>query len=1219
MEDEVLGGELVPQPEPGPLESGRVGDLKPVPEHVKPPCRELALGLRGLFGAVRVSLRVFALRMHYDPATVSRYLNGTVVAPAHFVDQLLAAAARATGRPSSAEVVAHVHALQRAALQATNRAGWELQKLRDQLADADRERQQAEVRAEALTEALQARKQRIAEMEVEQRRIAVAVSAERDDHRAEAERLKGEQEDLRTERDRLREEVARLQYELGQAKRQALEAEERCEALEHQLQAGEDAVGATAEAEAEDPVSHRLWLAEEQATAAEERARRLERELAELRSRRPGPPITVVYEAAGRSWAEWIARRLAAAGAGELRFERWNPSGRLPWPSGVDGCLVLLLSGNLMGRGLQAVRELVESGPPAERIAIFPIGDRAMPGSLETREVDEEAVGRLLREVGLSSAPSSHATPERVPDIWDGVPRRNPRFTGRDDLLQQLHTRLRAAPAEAAVCTLVGTPGIGKTQLAVEYAYRYASEYRVVWWVAGDGRAALRERLAALAPALGLDVGPEIGDRIRAVLDALRRGHLYDGWLLVLDGAEIPDDVAGLLPSGRGHTLLTSRNHAWRDHYAELLEVPPLTREEGVALVRRRAPRIEAEEAERLVAAVEGLPLALDQTAGWLDGSTMSVAEYVRMVREGEPIPVRAGADYPLPYPEAFKAFVEWLRQHAKAGAELLRLCARFGPGPVPLALLRAVPADLVSPAVAALLESPSQWELAMGGLVHASAVRVEADALHMHRFVRDAVRRRTSDDMRDKDAHLVRSALAATDPGSPEDPSTWPRYAELMPYVESSGALADGPARQLSLKCLTYLRLSGAHEAARRLAEPVLDVQDRAAAPDWELTLGCTAVLRATGDYTRAERLDRAVLGQLHIPDSIDAMSALAADLRGLGLYQEPYELSRRQLDACLPFEGDEDYLRAHSDVAASLRTLGSYAQALEYDEKAVRQRRTAPGLSTLASGTNYAWDLRLAGHYAKALDHQARNVEVHRDHVGPQAPHRLTAEHLLALCQVSCGQTTSGATLLGETLRRAEGLFGRDAPLSLMIASGYVCALWRDGRLEESHALSRFVAETYRTRLGGRHPYTIGAQANRGLTLLRSGEADRSRTVLETALAEMTAVLGEDHPWTLGIALNTAASCYATRSWTDACALSRETALRAREVLGERHPLTLLAQVGLAADLRELPGGRDEARAIRQVAIGGLEATLGPGHPQVLAAWQRVRLVWDFEPLPV
>ncbi|MBI0300766.1 hypothetical protein JBE04_41550 [Streptomyces sp. PRKS01-29] len=282
MEDEPVSGELVPER----AGARRIGDLKPIPEQVRPECRALAESLRELFGTVGVSLRVLAVRLHYDAGTVSRYLNGTVVPPAEFVDQLFTHAAKAAGRPSATEVVAHVHTLQRRALQATNKVGWELQRLRDQLADADRRRQQAEVRAEALSEALLVRKQRIAEMEVEQRRIAVA-AADREARSAELDRLRQEREDVTAERDRLREEVARLQDALAQARRQALEAEQRCEALEHQLQTEEEAAGARAETE--DPAAPLLRLAQEQAAAAEERAMRLERELAALRTHDAAP------------------------------------------------------------------------------------------------------------------------------------------------------------------------------------------------------------------------------------------------------------------------------------------------------------------------------------------------------------------------------------------------------------------------------------------------------------------------------------------------------------------------------------------------------------------------------------------------------------------------------------------------------------------------------------------------------------------------------------------------------------------------------------------------------------------------------------------------------------------------------------------------------------------------------------------------------------------
>ncbi|MFJ1992735.1 FxSxx-COOH system tetratricopeptide repeat protein [Streptomyces asiaticus] len=1093
MEDEPVSGELVPERDA----ARRIGDLKPIPEQVRPECRALAENLRELFGTVGVSLRVLAVRLHYDAGTVSRYLNGTVVPPAEFVDQLFAHAAKAAGRPPATEVVAHVHTLQRRALQATNKVGWELQRLRDRLADADRQRQQAEVRAEALSEALLVRKQRIAEMEVEQRRIAVA-AADRETRGAELDRLRQEREEVTAERDRLREEVARLQDALTQARRQALEAERRCEALEHQLQAEEEAAGA--KAQSEEPVSHRLSHAQEQVVVAEERARQLERELAALRSR-------------------------AAA-----------PDDRSP----------------------------VESG--------------------------------------------------RVPDVWGGVPRRNPRFTGRDELLAEVRERLEAAPADTAVVALVGLPGIGKTQLAAEYAHRFAARYDVVWWAGVDGLPALKERLAALARALGGGDGRD-ADLVRAALEALRRGDPYGRWLIVLDDADDPEAIAEVLPAGGGHVLITSRNRAWADHYAELLDVPPLNRQDSVAFVRRRAPRIGPEDADRLAAAVEDLPLALDQTAGWLDGASTPVAEYVRMASDGEPNPVRPAADYPMPYHSAFKDLITRLRESTKAAAELLRLCALFGPGPVPLALLRAVPAGQVSPAVAALLENPSQLELAIGKLAQWSVMgrsALEAEAVWMSRFVRDAVRRRTPEDKREKDARIVRGALVAADPRCPDDPAAWPRYARLVPYLEPSGALesSDAASRRLVVGFLTYLTLSGDYATGGRLAE-------RAAGDYQELMARRAALLRETGDYAAAEALDRAVLkslGGTDAPGRLVAMARLGSDLRGLARYDEAHELARRQRALCAdscPQDGAA-VRNAQRSLSHSLRMLGSYAEAAELSGRTLDSARAELGpsaLVTLACETEHAYDLRLSGRYEEALELQASSVDRHVAVLGAGHPLAVTAAHHLWRCG------WEGDIDIHALWELAKRLLGEGAPLTLMIAAGVARALRRQGDLERAASVAEKTSEGYSTALGARHPYTIGAWSNEALTL---GADDKAR-VRDSLFTAMAHAVGERHPWTLGIALNTAATYHATGRYQDACAMSRETALHAAEALGERHPLTLLAQIGLAADLRVIPGGGEEADVIEEVALGGLTAVLGRDHPETVAARKRIRPVWDFEPLPV
>ncbi|GAA3118306.1 hypothetical protein GCM10017687_34920 [Streptomyces echinatus] len=147
---------------------------------------------------------------------------------------------------------------------------------------------------------------------------------------------------------------------------------------------------------------------------------------------------------------------------------------------------------------------------------------------------EEAAEQRLLRRLGLEplarpAARCRAGSASRTSAARSGARCRaaNPRFTGRDDLLGELHQRLADAERGAAACTLVGMSGIGKTQLAAEYAHRFSTDYDLVWWVNSDDRTIQRDRLGELAVELGLRIGSEPGERIRAVRNALRRGEPY--------------------------------------------------------------------------------------------------------------------------------------------------------------------------------------------------------------------------------------------------------------------------------------------------------------------------------------------------------------------------------------------------------------------------------------------------------------------------------------------------------------------------------------------------------------------------------------------------------------------------------------------------------------------------------------------------------------------
>jgi hypothetical protein len=224
-------------------------------------------------------------------------------------------------------------------------------------------------------------------------------------------------------------------------------------------------------------------------------------------------------------------------------------------------------------------------------------------GALVTQIGGYARVGKLVT-IGHAGAihvhlpPSPPATvldrlpPTRLGPVVANLPPRNPNFTGRADLLDQLHQRLHPGQATAVVQvqaqTLHGMGGVGKTQLAIEYAHRHAGGHDLIWWVAAEQPVAIPGQLVTLARRLGLPEHPDQAETIGALWDALRQ---RDRWLLIFDNAEDPADLRPWWPPDSGRVLVTSRNPTWAG-LATTLAVDVLPRTEAVAfLYQRLGPR----------------------------------------------------------------------------------------------------------------------------------------------------------------------------------------------------------------------------------------------------------------------------------------------------------------------------------------------------------------------------------------------------------------------------------------------------------------------------------------------------------------------------------------------------------------------------------------------------------------------------------------------------
>ncbi|WP_129842432.1 FxSxx-COOH system tetratricopeptide repeat protein [Streptomyces sp. RFCAC02] len=980
--------------------------------------------------------------------------------------------------------------------------------------------------------------------------------------------------------------------------------------------------------------------------------------------------VTISFAGFNRAWAAWIRDRLERHGF-EVAVQRWDPPVGVPLTEALrdllflEGRVLVILSDWYFKLGPRtddewnaALRSVV--APNAHRFAAVSVSAQEMPRATTAFGGVVELWGTGAREaerrlVKLLGPPPAEKTPtlggrqgprfpQEQPHVWGGVPRRNVRFTGRESTMQAVYSTLQRAQSGAGVVTLWGMSGVGKTQIAAEYVHRFQTEYDVVWWVPADQRGILRQRLAALAPDLGLVTGHEYGERLRAVREALRRGRPYSRWLLVLDGADDPAPIADDVPSGPGHVLITSQNRQWEDYNTHLHTVGTYERDESVAFVRRRAPRIDPAEADLLAEALGDLPLALDQTAGWLNDAAMSVRDYVELLRSGTDVEasLRVAPDFPMTYYMAFSILLNRLRETVPEAVDLLRLCSYFAPGAIPVQLVRSVPAADLPERLAELREDPLRWNAAISKLVQYSVIRWEMPehrtdpedgTIHLHRMVAQTVQTGMSKADQEQFSRAVRRALAAADPQRFSDTRRWSRFAKIVPHLEASGALRSrhGDMHRLILNCLHYLYNAGEYTSGIQLAQRTEAAWRDVLGSDhpllWELSSQYATLLRATGAYARTERIDRAVIDHLTAergPEDLTVLRAqegLSADLRGLARYAESLRVSRHVEDTYRGLLGDTDprTLNAQSNVADSLRLLGRWAEAARTDRESLQLRRETLGARhawSLSSELMYAWDLRLLGRYAEAQSIQEQSVHVHREILGRDHPQTQMAELNLALCLLRSGDRGEAHARLADLLERAERVTGELSPQTQIIATAYSFVQRAHGNLDQARAIGERAMEHYLSTLGAEHPFTIGTTVNHALVLRAAGERQQSHLITEECLADMTSVLGPDHPWTLGVAINASAGRSLEGDVEGAAELSRDTAGRAAAVVGRTHPLYLSAQVAFATDLRSLRL-RDEADAVEEDALNGLLTTLGSQHVHTVSARSRVRPYWDFEPL--
>ncbi|MDH6133961.1 tetratricopeptide (TPR) repeat protein [Kitasatospora sp. MAA4] len=979
--------------------------------------------------------------------------------------------------------------------------------------------------------------------------------------------------------------------------------------------------------------------------------------------------VFVSYAPADRLWADWAVAELAALGyRASLNSVAAPVADGLPELGQVLDCrarvLALLspdylryprsgeiwrvLADHHQAPGLPSLIPLLvrqTRGPLPEPFARRAIPDLFPPSSAQAPERLAEAVGRLSAgPAAAEPVPTRAGLPGDLPAAFDG-PVRNPVFTGRDEVLESLRDGFLAEGAPA-VQVLLGMGGVGKTQTATEYAHRFAAAYDVVWWIAAEQPEFIAPRLAELASRLGLGTPNDSTDAASRVLDALRAGRPYGRWLLIFDNAGPPEELKQWRPAGPagGHILVTSRDRAWARKDGSL-ELGVLRRQESLRLLERLHPGLAPDAAEALAAGLGDLPLAIVPAAAWLQESGMPVAGYLELLEatateilERTWLP---DGDYPRSAAATWLLSLAELRRVNAPAAELLELCAHFGPEPIPTRLLFG------SPLARRLRQGSDEAGARMhiGELVkaiHRSGLARAApgsETLTVHRLVQGVIRGQVGGERRAELRSTVQSALAEACPSEPDLFDNWQAYAELLPHLWPSGAAdsADPQVRQWVVDSVRYQFRRSLNAQARELAERTLAQWEHAdhgpqSADDLhvlQLRVQLANALRSLGKYQECYAVDRDVverlrgtLGPQH-PQTLFAQGGLGADLRALGRFQEARELDRATLPAMREALGAEHprVWMMVNNLAVSEDLIGERKTALELFQRSYRHQTRlfgAVNLNSLSATCNYARALRESGRLRESLSLLEETERIYRRTVGDRHVAALRVGGHLAATLYRLGRLAEANELGSEVYRSSTESLGSGSPETLAAAGIFAAVLRAQGEGGRAAVIADLSYRQCRSQFGESHLMTSVIAVNLSVHLRAVGRPAEARELSRQAMERIRAEVGPEHPYLGAVMVNHATDLALVGDRVAAAQLGGRAADLLTSALGPDHYDALTATANLALDLAAT-GQPDRADGLREDCLRRARAALGEYHPIALAVAARTRLDIEIEPFVI
>ncbi len=796
----------------------------------------------------------------------------------------------------------------------------------------------------------------------------------------------------------------------------------------------------------------------------------------------------ISYNKADRAWAEWIAWQLEATGHTTI-IQAWdfrpgtNFVAKMHEAATIATRMIAVLSPDYLKDAPYSEAEWSAAfalDPTAKDATLLPVRIREChpPGLLKAIiyidlvHLDEHEAHTVFL-AGINNQRAKPATPSPFPGKaasvllptaapsfpgkwplkWNVPYHRNPFFTGRETLLQSLHDQLINGNTMALTQAqaISGLGGIGKTQSAVEYAYRYQHQYHSVLWLSAATLESLLSDLSRLAELLEVPERDPYNQQktVSAVKNYLSQQR---DWLLIFDNADDIEMVREYLPRGNktnGHIILTTRAQAL-GMVAHAVQVEEMDTEEGMYLLLKRGSLLKTDQilaqvsaadraiAESIVEVLGGLPLALDQAAAYIEETGCGLSDYLKLYRSRhQDLLKRRGrfvTDHPETVATTWSLAFQKVEEENKAAAELLRLCAFLAPDAIPEEII-SEGAPEFGKILAPVAADPLLLNNALEVLRKYSLLKrnSEKKTLSIHRLVQQVLK----DGMNGKvQRQWAERAVRAVNQVFPYgwDVANWPQCRRLLAQAQMCEELIKqyklvfAGAARLLLYCGLYLRQYALYGLATPFFLDALSVSKK--------------------------------LNDTEYPATYNVQHELAGLYQDQGKYEEAEELYAQALEAKERILGleDLDTVATQHQLAGLYRDRGKYEKAEELSRVALEAKERMLGLEdldTVATQHQLAGLYRDQGKYEEAEKLYTQVLDRKERVLGVEHPSTAATQHNLAGLYQDQGKYEEAEKLYTQALETRERMLGLEHPNTIISIKSYTSFLRTMNRNVEAEAL--------------------------------------------------------------------------------------------------------------------------------------------------------------------